>query len=287
MKTRFVYISFVFCLMLSLCACSASPMDASGNSGDELPTKIVQEKYPPLPSGYSLENIEAATKELINYQLWFYPADVWARNDESKAFDPYIGKKFHMDVRVYRTDSGEQQVYAKTSAGEWLIHYELIRDTIVGTDQVHIGESAYPQGNYESAGSFTVQVLEPHPPNYGTSPRKEKMIEAVEQRVSEICTEFQKEEDPTLWSGTEVYINNFYEYEESGAAWFVRQDGYAMKIPMQLAESNGEFDTHLGKGKLFILENIHSLDESQARRYMFESESKVAVGRMTCEVGFK
>lgn len=257
-------------------------MDANGNIVDELTTKIVQENNSPLPSGFSLKNIEAASKEFINYQLWFYPEDVWG-NDENWAFDPFIGEKLNMDVRVYRTDSGEKQVYAKTSAGEWLIHFEMIRDTIVGTDQVNIHENTYPQGNYESAGSFSVQVLEPHPPNYGTTPRKKKMIEAVEQRVSEICNEFRNEEDPTIWSGTEVYINNFYDYEDSGAAWFVRQDGYAMKVPMELVESNGEFETHLGK--FFILENIHALDKSQARRYVFESETQIAIKKTSCGAG--
>ncbi|GIQ71162.1 hypothetical protein DUZ99_12010 [Xylanibacillus composti] len=233
-----------------------------------------------LPSGFTLQNIQTALEQYINDRLWFYPTEVRG-SPTDKNFDPYIGRTLEVEVRVYDDGSGDKQVYAQTSAGEWLVRFMIQQGIVYSEGQVGPGEDHYPQGNYMAVGSFTIEIQEAHPPNYGMSPRKEKMIIAIEETAKAVCEDLERGTESGIWSGTEVYMADFYEYEEAGALWLVRFDGYALYMPIEIVEEYNSFTTVLGKG--YGLNNVYELDQNDPGRFMFDRQTQDAVRKTRCD----
>jgi hypothetical protein len=227
-----------------------------------------------LPQNISLESIGKAFEEYVNYRLWFYP-------DESKApqinFESYIRKVINAEVRMYESDPGS--VYLLTELGNWLgkiINEDgfIYLDGFVKQDEINL----YPHGNYEKVDDLTIKVKAPHKPNYGTSPRKDKMIQAAEKYAESLCEDFVSGTESELWRDAKIYIADFYEYENVVNVWFVRKDGYASNNPVLLTENNNEFQVQGVKG--YSIQDVMK-DE---KNFFFENRQiGDAVKQFTCD----
>ncbi|MEK0315683.1 hypothetical protein [Cohnella sp. 56] len=218
----------------------------------------------------SLDSAKKAFSEYINYRLWWYPNET----DNQINFEAYIGKEIEAEVRIYESDP--QSAYIHTTLGDWLAKI-VYKDGFVYCDGfVRQEENIYPQGDYKKVDTLNIIVETPHKPNYGSSPRKNKMIQAVEKYVDFRCKDFAAGTDADLWKGVKVYIADFYEYEEVVSVWFVRQDGYAANMPVQLTEKNNEFETQGDKG-------THIQDIKKEKDFNFQREIDDAVKQFECD----
>ncbi|RKP47964.1 hypothetical protein D7Z26_22415 [Cohnella endophytica] len=230
-----------------------------------------------LPTGFSMNALQDAFEEYVNYRLWFYPAKV-VGNDSG--FDALIGRTIDVEVRIYTDDEGVRRVYGHTSNSERLAIFAMKEGIVYCAGQAGKEEPQWPQGDYETIDTFSIEVGQPHKPNYGTSARKEKMIAAAEAYDKAFCQDMIRGEGAEEWQGSKVYLADFYEYEEAAISWIVRRDGYAWLAPVHLAEKNGEFETTGLKG--FGIEKIYGLDPNDSGRYMFESLINGAAKQFTC-----
>jgi len=210
--------------------------------------------------------------------LWFYPNKV----EKSKfELEPFIGDTIKAEVRVYSDAEEKKSVYVSTNMGDWLVKL-VDSNGIIHSEGFLDKESGpmYPAGNYETVSSFTFEIEEPHQPDFGMSPRKEKMIQATEEAVRGVCKDFASGTESSLWRGSKAYIADFYEYEEGVEVWFVRQDGYVWYFPFQITEKNGVFETQGIKG--FGIDHIEDLDPMMPGRFMFDKQTSSAVRQLEC-----
>jgi hypothetical protein len=290
MKNKIPFIIIVIGMSLLICSCSTNRIvgpegtiaskDLPAETIEVTESRITPNLEAKLPANYTLAKIKSALEEYMNYRMWLYPEKVEGNYGKTK-FDPYISKIIDVEVRIYQDNSGEKKVFAHTNIGEWLVIFETENGIVYGDGQV-LKEDAkmWPQDNYEVIGAFSVKVPQPHKPNYGRSPRKEKMIAAAEAYVKFFCDDASKGSESKEWINTEVYIADFYEYQELTSTWYVRQDGYVWYNPVRLVEQNTEFEAVGVKG--FGMKNIYTLDKFDNGRYMFESEIHDAVKQFRC-----
>jgi hypothetical protein len=289
MNKKILYIGLVTGINLLICSCSTTSdhrpgaaiasKDLSVETIQVTENRITPNPKEELPTGFTKVNIKSALEEYMNYRLWFYPEKV-AGNYSVKSFDSYIGQSIDVEVRLYSDSSGKKKVYAHTSIGEWLAIFEIKNGIVYCDGQVSKDETIWPQDNFEVIETFSVEVQHPHKPNYGISPRKDRMITAIKTKLKDICEDFTRGSDGDEWSNAKVYIVDFYEYESGGDAWFVRQDGDSWYSPVQLVEKNNGFEVEGVKG--FSLKNINTLDKYDSGRYMFERQIHDAVKQFTC-----
>lgn len=260
-----------------LSACSMNEVHkVNSNEGTAANTSDLQHSREiKLPDGFTIDTIKNALSEYVNYRLWLYPQKILDAVSD-KDFDPYIGKSVDVEVRAYYTGSNES-VYAKTSIGEWLAVFKRKNGIIYCDGQVSKGESGWPDntGNYMVIDKYSFVIAQPQQPHYGTSPRKDRMIAAVEAKIRWALEDFYKGADHTYeeWKDADVYIANFYEYEDGTHAWICRQDGVIVDYPVAFEESNQEIQVQPLNGS-----TLNNKDEFNAfGRFQFDKELQDAV----------
>ncbi|MBJ6361233.1 hypothetical protein ACFOQM_08005 [Paenibacillus sp. GCM10012307] len=268
-KKFFLCFFFLLYIILLVSACSNSDNTEKKNLKDTA-----------LPEGFTLNNVKVATEEYINYRMWTEP-DRLNESISEKSFEPYIHKNISMEVRQYE-DVSEKKLYVKANIGEWLLILTTKDGIVYGDGQVSKDERGWPQGNYKVVEDFSVSVKEAQKPNYGNSPRKNKMIAAAEVYLRFVlCEDFPSGAEGEKWLGARVYIADFFEYQDIIMAWIVRKDGLASLFPVGLLEKGNAFEAFGAKG--YDLEHVESLDPNNRGRFEFEQQTKDAVLEFTCE----
>lgn len=257
------------CMIVLFCSCSKF---SDGVTADE-PLKPAGINLPTnsdvkLPANFTVEKIKNALLEYINYRLWFYPA---LKDDPSdKDFDNYIDKSIDVEIRLY--NNAEMSVYCHTNIGNWLLVFTNKDDIIYCEGQVNSDEKYWPQNNdYQTIEQYSVVIPKPHKPNYGTSTKKNKMIDVVEAKVKSDCESFYKDDDS--WKDVDVYIVDFYEYETGAHAWLCKQDGSIVSFPVVFVDENNEIKVQTVKTDEY--NNKDSFGEFG--RHLFERELNDAV----------
>jgi hypothetical protein len=162
---------------------------------------------------YTVANVQEAFEEYINYQMYF---------EEGRAdlFKSLVGKEVKAEIRYY--ESSPENVYVHTDIDDWVA---LIRtkDGILYCDGlVQRASNEELKGNV--IGSFSFKVAEVRKPNYGSSPRKDKILAAVNAYIPEMCKDFLSGEDAKHWVGAKIYLADFYGYESNANVWIVTVD---------------------------------------------------------------
>ena len=228
-----------------------------------------------LPDYFTLTNIEDALNEYINYRLWFYPAKIMGKVEDEN-FDSYIGNEIDVEVRNY---NGE--IFASTNAGEWLAYFKVKNGIVYCEGLVRQNEPTWPKGEYTVLGNFQVKVEGPHKPNYGHSPNKDKMLVAALSYLEKYCEDMINGAERDKWIGAQGYLVDFYEYENGTSAWFIRNDGEAVNVPMLFIEENKTIKVEGLKG--YSLKNVDTLNSTDPGRYLFEKQIQDAVKEVSCE----
>ncbi len=173
------------------------------NQADE--QQEVQEEELPLPAKlpepYTMENIQAAVDEYINYVIWSNPPG-------HSFYYPYIGETFEAEVRIYADDS-IYAVFDNLGGQQYYFELGFTNSTVYSGA---IAEWDWPEGEYASAGKFELKILEPRKPNFGSSPHKDKLAAAARNYYQRSC-ELSQNSNSEEWKGTVYYyIGDFYEY---------------------------------------------------------------------------
>lgn len=190
-----------------------------------------------LPHNMNANQVKAAFEEYANYRLWYYPDEINFHID----FQSCIGKEINADLLVFESDP--DRIYLRTEISESLGIIEY-KDGIVYLDGfVEPGNPnyLYPQGKHVEVDTIKVMISEPRKPNFGTSPRKDKMVQAAKRYVERLCQDFLSGEESALWENADIYILDFYEYQDFIDIWWIRKDGYASSSPVQIIENNHAF----------------------------------------------
>ncbi|MBO9598496.1 MAG: hypothetical protein J7559_11855 [Cohnella sp.] len=270
-RTLIPIIGILASLALVTGACSTSSVDtAAGNEEAK------------LPAGFSLASMKSAIQNYVNDMMWFYPEQThWSYADNN--FETFIGQTIDVEARLYTDGSDENRIFANTGLGEKLALFALKDGYVYVEGQVGENDPEFgPKGNFEIVGAFSFRVEQPRKPNYGSSPRKDKMIVALEAKMKKVCEDLLSGSDKDDWIGSKIYIMDFYEYESFSSAWIVRPDGYAWNEPLQLVEKDDGFAANGGKGLQF--DNIRTLDTNDVNRIAFEQGIQQALKTFTCDV---
>lgn len=270
-------------LLLFLCACSIKDnYGISEETVDASTTNLRQNQEVKLPEGFTKDKIENALLEYINYRLWLYQDKIMDVVSD-KSFDNYIGKSIDVEIRIYKTDLGES-VYAHTSIGKWLAVFKSENGFVYCDGQASKGEYGWPDNteDYTVFEKYSIVIPQPHKPNYGTSQRKDKMIAALEAAIRASCEDYYKGADQYYdeWINVDVYIADFYEYENAAHAWLCRRDGSITNFPVVFEEVNNELKIYNVKG--FTMNNKSEFNEFG--KFQFERDISDAVKYFKCNV---
>ncbi|GAB6991837.1 hypothetical protein [Paenibacillus pini] len=282
MAIRTSFIILLTGIMLLICSCGKdigkdiAIRDASDKSTNTIDTTAATDANPTLPEGVTISSIQHALEEYINYQLWFYPKKIEGNKGE---FEPYIGKTIEAEIRIY--DSEPNDVYLHTNIGNGLAIIKIDNGIVYCDGFINESDGNAPKGNFKVIDQLSLTVEQPHKPNYGHSPRKNKMIAAVETYISDFCKDMLSGDGKEKWVNAKIYIVDFYEYETGVSVWIVRQDGYAWYAPVALTEENGYFKAQGLKG--YELKNINKLTPFDSGRYLFHKEITDAVKQYICK----
>lgn len=280
-----MYKKLILLIVISLLFTSCSQYRYSNSSKVAAAVTVSQAGEKPkaeLPQGFSLDKIKDALLEYINYRLWLYPSSI-LDGLTGKEFDSYINKSIEVEIRVYETSSGKK-VYAKTNIGEWLMVFKNKNGFVYCDGQVAEGEGEEWPDNiekYDIIETYTVNIPEPHKPNYGTSQRKDKMIATFESHIKIQLYDYytngggNKDEE---WANVEVLIADFYEYEMGAHAWFLKKDGSIVSYPVYFIEENGEFQVRGLKG--YTMESKDKF--GRFGRFYLERDKNDAVRHFVC-----
>lgn len=263
-------------LLLFLCACSNKDSNSiSEETADASTSNLQQNQEVKLPEGFTSDKIKNALLEYINYRLWLYPAKIMDAVSD-KSFDNYIGKSVDVEIRIYKTGSGEF-VYAHTSIGKWLAVFKSENGFVYCDGQASEDEYGWPDNieDYAVFEKYSIVIPQPHKPNYGTSERKDKMIAALEAAIKASCEDYYNSTDKyhDEWINVDIYIADFYEYENGVHAWLCRQDGSITNYPVVFEEVNNEFKVQTAM--LFTMNNKSEFNEFG--RFQFERDISDAV----------
>lgn len=260
-------------ITLLITACSNT---AVKNSTPEVISTTKSEEK--LPIGFTLAKINSAIEEYINYRLWFFPSKVAGNTSE---FDSFIDQSIEGEVRLY--ESSPEVVYVSINKGERLAVLKLDKGFVYCDGFLEKDSTQWPKGTYVIIDKIIVKVKQPHKPNYGTSPLKDKMINAIESQIKKSLKDLSSGEDGDKWNNTTIYLVDFYEYERGVNIWYVREDGYVWHAPMLLVEKNNGFEAENLKG--YELKNAFTLDKYDPGRYMFEKQTNDAIKKFTWKNG--
>ncbi|WP_239614182.1 hypothetical protein [Cohnella mopanensis] len=276
-KNTFIVMAIVMALILSSCSTARQAGPAVTVQATE--SQMTPNPAAKLPDNFSVPILKSALEEYMNYRLWFYPSKI-KENDSYKSFDSHIGETVNVEVRLYSDGSGDKKVFAHTTIGEWLVLFGQKNNIVYADGQVGKEDTEWPQGNFEAAGTFSMQLSEPRKPNFGTSVRKEEMIEALEDEINKVCADLLTGSERDLWIDSQVYLADFYEYESIVSVWFVRPDGYVWIHPLGLAEQDGGFSVTGVKG--FSISDMNARNENDFTRYLYEKEIQGAIKQWIC-----
>jgi hypothetical protein len=278
-KTMFLIIIII---PLLFCSCSKKIPNAHVETMDYSVDNLQSNQAEELPEDFTIDKIKSALLEYINYRLWLYPAKI-PDNASDKNFDDYIDKPIDVEIRIYNNSSGKS-VYAHTSIGQWLAVFKSNNGFVYCDGQTSKGEYGWPRDteNYRILKKYSVVIPQPHKPNYGTSQHKDKMIAALESTIKTACDDFYKGADKYYdeWVNVEVYIADFYEYEDAAYAWLCRQDGAITNFPVAFEEKNGEIKVQTITGFTMISKN----EFNEFGRFLFERDISDAVKHFKCNI---
>ncbi|NLU51918.1 MAG: hypothetical protein GXX10_03515 [Clostridiaceae bacterium] len=247
------------------------------------PTENSSETEDLLPKGYTIEKIKYAFEEYINYRLYLYPAEIMEGKSD-KDFDDYIGISIDAEIRIYNNESVNRirdlSVYIHTNIGEWLAFFKINRGIVYCDGQTSEGGTAWPvePDNYKVVERYSLKIAEPRKPNYGMSEQKKNLIDAIQEDIMDACESFYKDTLKPEWKNVDVYIADFFEYENGAHAWLCRKDGLIINYPVHFDEMKGEIILIPGKG--FTMSSIDQFNEFG--RYQFEKDIQDAVRHFVC-----
>lgn len=283
-KTTIPFIGMLTGLALVTGACSTSSAGTNALiSSSASVVRVTSNPETKLPDGFTLATMKSAIQNYVNDMMWFYPEQAgWSYADHN--FETFIGQTIDVEARLYTDGSGGDRIFAKTGLGEKLAIF-VLKDGFVYVDgQVGENDPDFGQrGSFEIVGAFSFQVEQPHKPDYGSSPRKDQMIVALEATMKKKCDDLLRGSDKDDWIGSKVYIMDFYEYESFSSAWIVRPDGYAWNEPLQLVEKDDGFEANGGKGLQF--DNIRTLDPYDVNRIAFDKGIQQSLKQFMCNIG--
>lgn len=232
-----------------------------------------------LPENFTIEKIKSALLEYINYRMWYYPSKI-EDNFSEKNFDNYIGQPMDVEIRVYNGNADET-VYAHTGIGHLLV-FNSTDEFVYCDGQVSEKNPSWPKdNNYKVMEKYQIIIPEPRKPNYGTSPRKDKMIAELESVIRSDCEEYYNYNgiDGEDWGNVDVYIADFYEYEMGTHAVIVKQDGSITDYPVQFEEKeNGDIKVIKLKG--YTIRNKDEMNEFG--KHSFERDTNDAILHFRC-----
>jgi hypothetical protein len=262
--------AFLVVVTILISGCSKSQSDhASSSSSAETEFDTIGK----LPHNINVNQVKTAFEEYANYRLWYYPDEHNTHID----LQSHIGKEINADMLVF--ESNPDHIYLRTEASESL-GIIVYKDGFVYLDGFVEPENPnrlYPQGKHAKVATIKVKINEPHKPNYGTSPRKDNMIQAAERYAETLCKDFLSGEESALWENADNYILDFYEYQDIIGIWWIRKDGYASTTPVQIIENNHAFQSHGIKG--YSIADFTKHDELYTSEQRFIAD---AVKRMAC-----
>lgn len=217
-----------------------------------------------LPAPFTMDKLQQALDEYINYRLWYYPENT-AGTVGNSSFDAYIGQSIDVEIRSY----GEG-IYASLPMKERLVVFEEKEGIVYTQGQIDPDMKAWPGGDYTSIGSFSLKISEPRKPVFGDSPRKTKMIEASLAYLDRYYNDVSQQGADEEWEGITATLVDFYEYEMGTTAWLVRKDGAIYNVPMYFDEEN---DGILAVGmKGYHVEDAEAFGPEEGYRYLKEVE---------------
>lgn len=276
-------LTIILLLSLLLYACTNKEYNDTSKEIVNLSANGLQQNQEvELSAGFTMDKIQNALLEYINYRLWLYPAKILDAVSD-KDFDNYIGKSVNVEIRIYKTGIGES-VYAYTSIGEWLAVFKSKNGFVYCDGQISKGEYGWPDNidDYTVLEKYSILIPQPHKPNYGTSQSKDKMIAALESAIKASCENYYKGADKYYdeWTNVDVYISDFYEHENATHAWLCRQDGSIINYPVAFEKIDNEFRVQTIKG--FTVNNKNEFNEFG--RFQFEKDINDAVMHFKCNL---
>ncbi|MGF6355241.1 hypothetical protein ABIE27_003155 [Paenibacillus sp. 4624] len=94
--------------------------------------------------------------------------------------------------------------------------------------------------NQDSDEHYTqIDIQEPHQPNYGDSPYKDKMVAAAINYLEKFLIDMKSGEQAKDWDHVQGYLVNFHEYDDTANAWFIKSNGEAVYVPFLFIENSG------------------------------------------------
>ena len=251
-------------MMVSFTSCSKET-NTSGATKINVPN--IKEK---LPENFTIDKIKNALLEHINYSLWL---NYYTPEDE-ETFYNYINKPINVEIRLY---TNKNSVYTYVSELGCLISVKSNKGFIYCSDRYFkdpiSGEYSWSiDENFEVLEKYSVILPEPHKPNYGSSEYKNSIISKMESFVKNDCKSF-SEYDKDKWGNIDVYISDFFEYEDGVIVLLYHQDGSITYYPINVEENNGEilFTT----AKSFTVNGMNDMNEYG--QYEFERRKNDAV----------
>lgn len=217
-----------------------------------------------LPEGFTVENIKNAFLEYSNYFLWYSPLMVDGTPKFVADIEPeehpelsdnflfgYIGEYINVEIRLYDDndteirlydDNSVDSVYASISAGEWLVVFREKDGFVYSPGHLHKSSQLWPEGNYEIVEKYSVKIPEPHTPNFGTSKRKDMMVDAAVSTVKERLGE-----SSNGHKSEKVHIENFFEYEGVTTALIFLNNDSVLHCPINFDEDENGITAQIGK----------------------------------------
>ncbi|WP_200966170.1 hypothetical protein [Insulibacter thermoxylanivorax] len=226
-----------------------------------------------LPDPYTMENIQAAVDEYINYDMWNNPPGI-------TNYEPYIGETFEVEVRIY-----DDEIYAVIEEidDDQQFFKLLNKNNTVYIDRTLTKEEV-PEGDYVSASQFDLIISKLRSPNFGKSTYKDELLAAARKYYESYCEKRQNSETvEEEWKGiVNFYIRDFYEYSTDTYAWFVFPNGDAYMAPVFFDERNGTIAA-VGMKGLYV-EDIYLQPEDSMYRFWFERDLEATIEVLPCVI---
>ena len=228
-----------------------------------------------LPDNFTNEKIKDAFLEQINYRLWFYPYEYYyiGSPEDNKQLENHINKSVDAEIRLY--NDREDAVYIHTDIGEWLAIFKYKQGFVYCGGLIQKDGYSWPSDieNYEVIERYSFIIPEPHKPNYGTSERKDEIIAKTEALIEAILEDSYEANEKFV--NTEVYIADFYEYQEGTEIFLFFADGSIRYSPVNFEEKKGNISVYSGKGFSIEASRIQEYEKfmnDAVRHYIWNPE---------------
>lgn len=222
----------------------------------------------PETETFTLEDIEIALDEYINYILWNDPitnlgGEAPTNSGSTISFNPYIDKTIDVEVRDY-----DGNLYASIGINEWLAIFKTLNESLYCVGLTRPNQYDWPDGDYIVVGSFQMEVAEPRKPNYGSSPYKDQLLVAARENLQSVCEDLHSGEGSEEWIGAQAHIVDFFEYQDGTTIVLIKDDGYAWIHPIYFDERNDAIVAVGMKG--YGMDNVDQLPSDDLGRFFFE-----------------